>query len=49
MKNLSFFADTKLQVDQIQNKNRKSSLSHYLFKIQLFLIVETIINFQVKN
>ena len=45
----SFFADTKLQVDQIKKKRRKSSVSHYLFKNQLLLKVETIINFQVKN
>ena len=42
-------ADTKLQVDQIKEKWRKSSLSHYLFTNKLFLKVETIINFQVKN
>ena len=45
----SFFADTKLQFDQIKKKRKKSSLSHYLFKNQLFLKVETIINFQVRN
>ena len=49
MKKHSFFVDTKLQVDQIKKKWRKSSLSHYLFKNQLFLKAETIINFQVKN
>ena len=51
MKKHSFFADTKLQVDQIKKKKkqRKSSLSHYLFKNQLFLKVETTINLQEKN
>ena len=45
IKKHSFFADTKLQVDQIKKKKwRKSSLSPYLFKNQLFLKVETIIN-----
>ena len=54
MKNHSFFSDTKLQVEQIKKKWRKSSLSLYLFKnqfkkVEIFLKVETIINFQVKK
>ena len=49
MKKHFFFADTKLQVDQIKKKKRKSSLNHFLFKNQLILKVETLKNVQVKN
>ena len=50
MKNHSFFADIKLQKDQIKKKTEeKCSLGHYLFKNQLFLKIETTIRFQVKN
>ena len=44
MKKHSFFADTELQADEIKKNEGKV---HYL-KNQLFLKVETIINFQVK-
>ena len=32
----SFFADSKLQNDQINKKNEANSISNYLFKNQLF-------------
>ena len=54
VKKQSFFSETKLQIDQIKKKWRKSSLSLYLFKnqfkkVEIFFKVETIINFQAKN
>ena len=45
----SFISDTKLQVDQIKKKVEESSLSHYLFKNQLFSKVKTTIRIQVKK
>ena len=45
----SFIADNKLQVDQIERKIERSSISHYLFENQILLKVKTTISFQVKN